>query len=136
MNNKKGRFQAIPEAYTPGTCNIGKYEISKRMRNGYAGLILSGFYLLVVQYMGLTRQWKLLLFIPLYYAVISFYQARRRFCVAFGMMGIFNLSEKKSLKNVLDKQYLKLDRIKAIRMVFVCFLITAAIVMAYYLLPV
>ena len=73
--------------YIPGTCNIGKGEIHRRQ---FVALI--GFVLIIVSAYGLISQKspqsaRLGIFAPAMIFAVGWIQSRRKFCLAFGLMG-------------------------------------------------
>ena len=75
------------ESYSPGECNIGPAQVSRRKRNGW---IFSGIATLLViinwnDTPGLLNGF--LLFIAVFIASLSFLQADRHFCVMHGITG-------------------------------------------------
>jgi hypothetical protein len=73
---------------------------------------------------------RLLIFIPLFVSVLCFRQAKARFCVAFGFLGIFRFEGKGIAKNEIS-EYQQIDRKKAIKLTAVSALIAAMLTLAY-----
>lgn len=80
-----------PSAYRPGTCNIGPSEQRRRYR--YAGVCA----VVAVAYAAVVLAWSapnvllLGLFVPLSLGTELLLQARRSFCVMFGLRGRFDV---------------------------------------------
>ena len=106
--------------YAPGECNIGEDEIRVRRQGaiaaGVGALVLWGI-LAAVDAPPILR---LIVGIPAGAAAISALQVRNRFCVAFAMQGLENVSgsvgEAIRIVNPEDRQ---VDRRRASRMVAV-----------------
>jgi len=93
--------------YQPGVCNIGPQEIRKRQRVAIFGYSLSAI-LILVHILFNTPFIASLLFATLFVGSVGYVQSRKKFCLAFGLMGTFNVSEE--LKKVVDPASLKADR--------------------------
>ncbi len=81
------------DAYVPGVCNINRAEIAYRRKAGYVGLGISLVLAIVLFGLGLSRWYRLVLFVPLFIAAIGFLQAKNKFCVAYGANGQQNAAE-------------------------------------------
>ncbi len=82
------------EGYIPGTCNIGKAELEKRKQAAIFSAVLTIICIALMQYYDVDRIWKLLIFIPATSFAVSFQQWYFKFCVAFGIKGVFNYGNK------------------------------------------
>ena len=98
--------------YVAGACNIGPEEIARRTRAAYAGLVATALLAVVLLVLdapsGLGP--RLLIALPLTGAAIGWIQARRRFCMAYGLAGTFNLGKIGELSRVTDQRALAADR--------------------------
>jgi predicted nucleic acid-binding Zn ribbon protein len=121
--------------YLPGSCNLGIKEIESRKRKALIGLILTILWIVYLQINHFTSEWRLIIFFPLFYSIVCFYQAQQKFCVAFGLLGIFNFGERGNSKSVADELHKKKDRKNAWRIIFLSLIFTLLIVVTYYLLP-
>ena len=81
------------EGYIPGTCNLGKGEISRRRMVAALGLVLSISALLTFISTGASREARLGIFIPLLVMSIGWVQSRKKFCLAYGFAGTFNFGK-------------------------------------------
>jgi len=101
--------------YVAGSCNIGGPEVQRRKRVGYAGALisLSTFVFLIVTHSGSGA--RTVIFFPLFLTSISWFQTRRRFCLAFGLAGTFNFGPAGTLAKVSDPEDLRADRARAIK---------------------
>jgi uncharacterized membrane protein len=114
--------------YQTGFCNIGTEEKRLRRRFGYIGTIITILGIFVILGLRLEPILSLLLFFPIYSAVIGFYQDRNNFCVAFGFSGLYNMAEDtRDIKKVQDEIKRKTDRKKAIKMSLVSLVISIVI---------
>jgi len=122
--------------YRPGACNIGPREIAKRRAFGIAGIVATvvlGAVLLVIDAPQIARA---IVLIPLWGAIVSLEQARRRFCAAFAYAGIRSVNGSDATESVARAADLALDRAAARRLVAECGVIALAITAVFVVLPV
>jgi hypothetical protein len=105
-------------SYIPGTCNLGKAEIRRRQFVALLGLLLT-----VSTLVGLigsdapsNARWGL--FIPLMVFAIGFIQSRKKFCLAYGLMGTFNLGKLGDMSRVQSPEDRRADRKTALSILF------------------
>ena len=102
--------------YIAGSCNIGQSEIKRRKQ----GAILGGILYLVTAISFLVTDaptsTRLISFIPAMLLSAGFIQSRRKFCVAYGFLGIFNFEQLGNTKQITINQDLKADRRYAVRL--------------------
>ncbi len=127
--------QQYSNEYIPGQCNLGIDEINSRKWKSLIGLIVSVLYIIMLYLFHVTNEWRLFLFIPLFYSVICYYQAQRKFCVVFGIKGIFNFEKIGKSTNVTNDLFKLQDRRNAWRIIFISFIFTFIIVAVYFFLP-
>ena len=98
--------------YAPGACNIGPDEIARRRKAAVAGLVASVVLAVVLVALGSPQGGteRLLVALPLTGAAIGWIQARRRFCMAYGLAGTFNLGKIGEMSRVSDQVALAADR--------------------------
>jgi uncharacterized membrane protein (DUF485 family) len=103
--------------YRPGECNIGSAEISRRRRGAWAATLaaLALYVLLVV--LGAPAVVRFGVALPAAAAAVSWLQVRERFCVAFGVAGVFNLGPLGRVEGVADEASRRADRRKAAGMI-------------------
>jgi hypothetical protein len=98
--------------YVAGACNIGPEEIARRQRAAQAGLIativIGGALVALGAPSGIGP--RLLIALPLTGAAIGWIQARRRFCMAYGLAGTFNFETIGNMSRVADPAALAADR--------------------------
>ena len=122
--------------YIPGTCNIGKGEIRRRQLVALIGLIL-----VITTTVGLVsaespKSARLSVFIPALVFSIGFIQSRRKFCLAFGLMGTFYFGPLGKLSRVADSEDRKRDRKTAISILIQSLSLALTITLIIYLLPI
>ncbi|MEY3318671.1 MAG: hypothetical protein RL540_1043 [Actinomycetota bacterium] len=97
-------------SYIPGTCNLGKSEIQRRQFVALLGLLLTASILfgLIGADAPTSARWGL--FIPLMVFSVGFIQSRKKFCLAYGLMGTFNLGKLGDISRVQSPDDRKADR--------------------------
>lgn len=127
--------QPVNGKYSPGRCNIGKEEIARRRDAAITSALLTLIMILLFQGFSVNRLWRLTIFIPAASAVIGFIQWYFRFCVAFGLKGVFNFGPPGKTFSVEQAEDIRKDRSTAIRRITIGILIAAAITIIYFLWP-
>ena len=97
-------------SYVPGTCNLGKEEIRRRQFVALIGLILSISSLIGLISVDAQPMARVSLFLPLMVFAIGFIQSRKKFCLAYGLMGTFNLGKLGDMTRVQSAEDRKADR--------------------------
>ena len=141
MNSETGKsnenmMENESESYIPGVCNIGKKEIRRRKLFAIAGLLITVICILIMQVYHTNRAWRLLIFFPAASSATGFIQAYSKFCLAFGMKGVFNFGNIGSTFSTGQKEHLKKDRKKAIQILSLSMALGLGFAIAYFLLPV
>ena len=121
--------------YIPGTCNIGKGEIRRRQ---FVALI--GFVLIIVSAYGLIslkspQSARLGIFAPAMIFAVGWIQSRRKFCLAFGLMGTFNFGKLGQLSKVADSDAKLADRKTALSILGQSVVLALAITGLIYFIP-
>ena len=129
-------LEPAPGEYRPGACNIGPREIAKRRAFGIAGIVSSVVLGIVLVAIDAPQIARAIVLIPLWGALISLEQARRKFCAAFAYAGIRSVDGSDATESVVDPADLALDRAAARRLVAYCGVIALAITAVFVLLPV
>ena len=98
--------------YVPGACNIGPEEIARRQRVARIGLVATVALALALLALGVGvgSPTRLFVGLPLTGAAIGWIQARRRFCMAYGLAGTFNLGAIGNMERVSSAAALAADR--------------------------
>ena len=122
--------------YRAGACNIGAVEKSKRKTLGLLAIAFAVLLAILLYIAKIEPVSRLLIFFPLSAGIISLYQVKENFCVAFGMSGVYNVSgtEKKvhRVKSPVDR---KIDINKSLRMVVLGSVVSLVITVSFFLLP-
>ncbi len=121
--------------YHAGQCNIGPVEIKRRLRIGYIGLILMIVFILFAEYYQVPKVWKLFIFLPAFYCLSGFIQARKKFCYVYGYQGLMSFKGRKSLSKVKENSDLHRDRKNAIEIIAYIFIGSTVITLLYFFLP-
>ena len=124
--------------YAPGACNIGPDEIARRRQAAAAGFVVSLSLATVLLLVGtaIGDPVRLLVGLPLTGAAIGWIQARRRFCMAYGLAGTFNLGKIGEMSRVTDQAALAADRRTALVIAAQGLAIGVAGALLFFLLPV
>lgn len=122
-------------SYVPGTCNLGKSEIRRRQFVALLGLFLTGSTLagLIGTDSPSSARWGL--FVPLMVFSVGFIQSRRKFCLAYGFMGTFNLGKLGDLSRVQSPEDRKADRKTALKILAQSALLAIFLTTVLVLLP-
>ncbi len=108
--------------YTPGQCNIGKEEVNIRRK----WLAISIIDILVFTFLCFDRgssSWlNAFLFISSFALSIIYIEVKQRFCVIFGMAGVFNFNKPGRTEKITDKNSLLKDRQKVLKILLISFL--------------
>ena len=102
--------------YISGACNIGPVEIKRRKQSAYLGgalYLVVAILLIATNASSTTRLW---VFLPAMLFAIGYIQSKRKFCVAYGFLGIFNFDKLGSTTKIKLNQDLKTDRKYAIKL--------------------
>jgi hypothetical protein len=121
--------------YVAGSCNIGKGEIRRRQFVALIGLIL-----IITTAAGLissdsAKSARFGVFVPALVFSVGFIQSRRKFCLAYGLMGTFNFGPLGKLSRVATPEDRKADRKTAISILAQALSLALTITLIIYLLP-
>ena len=122
-------------SYVPGTCNLGKAEVRRRQFVALLGvfLTLSTAAGLIGSNAPAASRWGL--FAPLMVFSVGFIQSRKKFCLAYGLMGTFNLGKLGDLSRVQSPEDRKADRKTALTILAQSSLLAAALTAIFVVLP-
>lgn len=81
------------DEYVAGACNIGPWEIRRRRMAAVGAFAAAAVLLAVLVAIGAPAWLRLALILPIGGGMVSWLQARRRFCVAYAMAGVANFSD-------------------------------------------
>ena len=110
--------------YVSGSCNIGQQEIKRRYQTAVFGSALYLIFAIV--------GWCNFIFIPALIASVGFIQARKKFCVAFGLMGVFNFGATGITQKVSGKKDLSEDRKYAVSVLTQSIILATAISLPWF----
>ena len=102
--------------YISGACNIGPAEIKRRKQGAVVGgiaFLLTALLLISTNTSSLAR---LIAFLPALLFTVGLIQSRRKFCVAYGFLGVFSLEKLGATTKIYINQDLKADRSYAIKL--------------------
>jgi len=122
----------MSQVYIPGTCNLGKSEVKRRQFVALLGLVLSGFSAVSLWNAALATRATLIL--PLFVFSVGYVQSRKKFCMAYGFAGTFNLGKLGELARVSDPADRKADRKMALRILLEAAVLALALTALYLLL--
>ena len=121
--------------YIPGTCNIGKGEIRQRQIVALFGIFLTIFSATALLATDQSRTSRLSLFVPALVFSIGFVQSRSKFCLAYGLAGIFNFERLGKITKVQSAEDRKADRKTAIVILLKSAALAAIITAVFFALP-
>ncbi len=122
----------MSEVYIPGTCNLGKSEVRRRQFVAILGVGLSLFSAIGLWSASLATRATLIL--PLFVFAVGYVQSRKRFCMAYGFSGLFNLGKLGQLSRVADPGDRAADRKMAMKILGEAGLLAAALTILFLLL--
>lgn len=115
------------DQYQAGVCNIGGAEVARRRQAAVFGgalFLALSTYSIVQSFSPLS---SIVLLAPAMIFAVGFVQSRKRFCLAYGLMGTFNFQKLGSITKVEDKAALAADRKTAIGIIVQSLAIAAAL---------
>ena len=124
------------DGYQPGVCNIGPAEIASRRRSGHVGVIATIALLAILVWLDVPSWMRIVVALPAAIAVSGYLQAALKFCVAFGVAGVFNFGRRGEMHSVAEKEARARDRRRVIQMMSVVALVSLSIGVVAVLLPV
>jgi hypothetical protein len=109
----------MAEEYIPGTCNLGKVETNRRKVSATVYFLLTVATGIIIYNGNQPQYFRLFIALPAAAFFICIQQVLNRFCVAFGMMGIYNFKNKRkgNIEKVKEPEWIKKDRNKALQMI-------------------
>ncbi|MGA0913888.1 MAG: hypothetical protein ACO3RC_01795 [Candidatus Nanopelagicaceae bacterium] len=119
----------MSDVYIPGTCNLGKSEVKRRQFVALLGLALSIFS--AVSLWNASLATKATVVLPLFVFSVGYVQSRKKFCMAYGFAGSFNLGKLGELARVSDPADRAADRKMALRILLEAALLAIALTAAY-----
>jgi hypothetical protein len=123
------------EGYRPGACNIGPEEIARRRRSAIVASAGTLGVAAAMVILGVPPVLRLLIAPFAAGAAVAWLQVTRRFCVAFGTMGVRNFGPLGAQVRVQDEAARSADRRRAFIMISQAVAVGIAIAAAFALLP-
>lgn len=102
--------------YISGACNIGPAEIKRRKQGAVVGGIAFLLTALLLISTNTSSSARLIAFLPALLFTVGLIQSRRKFCVAYGFLGVFSLEKLGATTKISINQDLKADRSYAIKL--------------------
>lgn len=96
--------------YIAGVCNIGPAEIRKRQSVAILGLVLMALGIASLHRTHAAHLARLSIFVPAMVFSVGFIQSRKKFCLAFGLMGTFNFGKSREIARVASPEDRAHDR--------------------------
>lgn len=121
--------------YIAGTCNIGKGEIRRRQLVAIFGLFLTTFSAATIIATDQSKNSRLSIFLPALIFSIGFVQARKKFCLAYGLAGTFNFGKLGQISKVQSNEDRKSDRKTAVSILFQSAALAAFITAVFFVIP-
>ena len=119
--------------YQAGACNIGPSEIKRRRQGALVGAILFAITTILFVVTDASTSTRLVTFIPALLFAVGIIQSKRRFCVAYGFMGVFSFEKLGDTKKVTVNQDLKADKKYAVKLllqsVAIAIVLTALVIL-------
>jgi hypothetical protein len=100
----------VSDTYIPGTCNLGKAEVRSRQIVALVGLVATLILATGLISSSAPQASGLTLFAPLMVFAVGFIQSRRKFCLAYGLAGTFNLGKLGQISKVANPEDKAADR--------------------------
>lgn len=100
----------MSDTYIPGTCNLGKAEVRSRQIVALVGLVASLILATGLIASSAPQASGFTLFAPLMVFAVGFIQSRRKFCLAYGLAGTFNLGKLGQISKVANPEDKAADR--------------------------
>lgn len=122
-------------SYIPGTCNLGKAEVRRRQIVALIGLALTISSFIGLQAANTSNSARWSLFAPLMVFSVGFIQSRKKFCLAYGLMGTFNLGKLGDISRVQSPEDRKADRKTATIILLQSALLATSLTAVFVLLP-
>jgi hypothetical protein len=127
---------AEPTQYIPGVCNIGRAEVRQRKLLGWIMLVVTVGSWIVFSVFGVSKVWRLALFVPASLAATGFLQAAWHFCATFGVLGARNFGTTVGKTETIEQaEFRRQDRRTALWIITLSLLAGAVFAVAAYFSP-
>jgi hypothetical protein len=107
----------IDEKYTPGACNIGEEEVAQRRKPVIIFFVMVLVLIVTLEMLNADNWWRILTFFPAAGFAISLQQLTSKFCIAYGMKGLYNFGVAGNASVIVNEEYLKKDKEKVRSMI-------------------
>lgn len=121
--------------YIAGACNIGKGEIRRRQFVALIGAAITITTAITLFTTDQSKAARLSIFIPAMIFAIGFVQSRKKFCLAYGLVGTFNFGSLGDVKRVQSTEDRKADRKTALSILAQSAMLAVAITAVVFALP-
>jgi hypothetical protein len=121
--------------YIAGACNIGKGEIRRRQFGALIGAAITITTAITLFTTDQSKAARLSIFIPAMIFAIGFVQSRKKFCLAYGLVGTFNFGSLGDVKRVQSEEDRKADRKTALSILAQSAMLAVAITAVVFALP-
>jgi hypothetical protein len=121
--------------YIAGACNIGKGEIRRRQFVALIGAAITITTAITLFTTDQSKAARLSIFIPAMIFAIGFVQSRKKFCLAYGLVGTFNFGSLGDVKRVQSEEDRKADRKTALSILAQSAMLAVAITAVVFALP-
>ena len=135
FSDNTSHFEEVDQ-YIPGSCNIGVREIRRRQLVGGIGLFLTISTILGFYHQHASHLARFGTFLPAVVMFMGYLQARKKFCLAFGLSGLFNFGKLGGTTRVISDSDRKIDRQAAIKLMVQAVLLAAALTAVVFILPI
>lgn len=125
----------IERVYAPGACNISPQEGTYRLISGLIGTGLTIAAALAFFSMGVPWYWRLTLFFPAMMAASGFLQATMKFCLNYGMRGVYNVTADVGVITQVADENKRTDKRRALVILGYSLAIAAAVAAVGALIP-
>jgi hypothetical protein len=134
--NRTNSMAATHNEYVPGVCNIGRKEVEMRRAMGWVSAAVGIALLVAAVALQASPAWRLALFVPAFLSALGFLQARRGFCVQYGLAGALNFGERIGrTSSVPANEHRRQDRRSALAIIAQAAAIATILSLAAYWLP-
>jgi hypothetical protein len=126
---------SVEQEYIPGICNIGPAEIARRKQAAYIGALLTIVTTIALLSTHSSHIVRLVALAPTMIFATGLVQSAKRFCLAFGLLGVFNFGTLGKTQSVEAKAARAADRKTAIGILLQSFVIAFLMTAIIELLP-
>jgi hypothetical protein len=122
--------------YIPGVCNIGRAEVRQRKVLGWVMLVVTAGLWIAFSVFGVSKVWRLALFVPASLAATGFLQAACHFCATFGVLGVSNFRPHVGKTDTVEQaEFRRQDRRTAAKIIALSLLAGGVVAAAAYFSP-